>query len=74
MADPFGTIATIYDGLGRELTTDAEAAMRSFLADNPSDKHGTHTYSFADTGLDVAACRARTASYDEYFGVPQEVG
>jgi hypothetical protein len=73
MADTFGTIAGLYDRLGRELTADTEAAMRAFLADNAADKHGTHTYSFADTGLDPAACRERTVAYEERFGVPREV-
>lgn len=73
MADTFGTIGGLYDRLGRELTAETEAAMRSFLADNPSDKHGTHTYSFADTGLDVTESRARVAAYDAFFGVPPEV-
>jgi hypothetical protein len=73
VADTFGAIGGLYDRMGRDLTAETEAAMRAFLADNPSDKHGTHTYSFADTGLDVAACRARVADYDAFFGVPTEV-
>ena len=73
MADTFGTIGQIYDQLDRPFTAEAEAAMRQFLADNPRDKHGTHTYTFADTGLDLAAARQRTASYEQYFSVPQEI-
>ena len=72
MADTFGGLEQIYAQLGRPFTAEAEQAMRSFLAENPSDKHGKHTYSFADTGLDVAATRARTARYTEHFGVATE--
>lgn len=72
MADPFGTIGGIYDRFGLEYTADAEARMRAFLAANPGDGHGTHTYSFADTGLDAGELRERTRRYQEYFGVEDE--
>ena len=72
MADPFATIRTIYERLGLELGDDAEQRMRKFLADNPQDKHGKHTYSFRDTGLDEGALRERARRYQEYFDVPSE--
>jgi Sulfotransferase family len=72
MADPFGTIRTIYDRLGAELTSDAEAQMRRFLAENRADKHGAHDYSFADTGLDAGSVRDRAHRYVEYFDVESE--
>jgi hypothetical protein len=72
MADPFATIHEIYEKLGLELAPEAEQRMREFFAANPSDKHGTHTYSFADTGLDEAAWRERARRYQEYFDVPSE--
>jgi hypothetical protein len=72
MGDPFGTIRSIYDRLGAELTPDAEARMRRFLAENRADKHGTHEYSFADTGLDAGSVRDRSRRYVEYFDVQSE--
>jgi Sulfotransferase family len=69
MADPFRTIRSIYERLGAELTPDAEARMRHFLDENRADKHGTHEYSFADTGLDAGAVRDRARRYAEYFDV-----
>ena len=33
--------------------------MRAFLADNPTEKHGGHHYTFADTGLDEGEWRER---------------
>jgi hypothetical protein len=72
MADPFVTIRSIYERLGLELTDDAEARMRAFLAENPSEKHGGHQYTFADTGLDAGELRERTRAYQEHFGVPSE--
>jgi hypothetical protein len=72
MADPFRTISSIYGRLGAELTPDAEARMRRFLAENRADKHGAHEYSFADTGLGAVAVRERARRYVEYFDVPSE--
>lgn len=72
MADPFRTIRSIYNRLGAELTPDAEARMRRFLAENRADKHGAHEYSFADTGLDAGAVRDRARRYTEYFDVQSE--
>jgi len=72
MADPFQTIRSIYDTLGADLTPDAEARMRRFLAENRADKHGSHEYSFADTGLDPGSVRQRMRRYQEYFDVESE--
>jgi hypothetical protein len=72
MADPFATIGAIYDRLGLELTDEAETRMRTFLATNPQDKHGTHQYTFADTELREDEIRERAASYMAYFDVPSE--
>ena len=72
MADPFATIHRVYDRLGLELSAESETRMRAFLASNPSDRHGTHTYSFADTGLDADEIRERSRRYQEFFDVPSE--
>jgi len=72
MAEPFGTVHEIYDKLGLELAPAAEQRMRDFFAANPRDKHGTHTYTFAETGLDVGEWRERSRRYQEYFDVPSE--
>jgi len=72
MADPLVAVRTIYDRLGLELTADAEARMRAFLAAHPQEEHGRHRYRFADTGLDPGEWRERTRRYQEYFDVPSE--
>jgi hypothetical protein len=72
MSDPFATIATTYERLGLELTRDAEARMRAFLADNPQGAQGVHHYTFAATGLDERVLRERTRAYQQHFGVPDE--
>jgi hypothetical protein len=72
MADPFATIHEIYEKLGLELQPEAEQKMRAFFAANPQDKHGTHTYTFADTGLDEGVWRERARRYQDHFDVPSE--
>ena len=72
MADPIATIRKIYERLGLELEPEAEKRMRAFLADNPQDKHGVHTYTFEDTGLDAGVMREKSRRYQEYFDVPSE--
>jgi hypothetical protein len=72
MADPFATIRQVYERAGIELTAESEGRMRQFLAANPADSHGTHRYSFADTGLDAGELRERSRRYQDYFDVPSE--
>lgn len=72
MADPFAAVRGVYEHLGLTHTDEAEQRMRRFLADNPSDKHGVHAYSFSETLLDADDVRRRTRRYEEYFAVPRE--
>ena len=72
MADPFATITSIYEHLGAELDPGTEARMRAFLAENRADAHGTHRYSFADTGLSEGVVREQARRYTEYFDVRPE--
>jgi hypothetical protein len=72
VADPVGTIRSRYDGDGSPFAAEHEAAMRSYLADNKSDRYGTFTYSTDIIGEDVAALHAEFAPYRERFGVEIE--
>ena len=73
VADPFATIAALYDQLGLDLSAEAESNMRAFLASNPGDGGGGGTrYRWADTGLDAAALRERATEYQAHFDVPSE--
>ena len=69
VADPIGTIRGYYEFTGRELTPQAEAAMRDYLANNKGDRHGKFEYStklLTDIGDDLDALQrgvpARSAS------------
>ena len=72
LADPIGTIRSIYDHLGAELTPAVEARIRTFFADNEADKFGRHGYTFADTGLDPDAVMEKARRYCDYFDVATE--
>jgi hypothetical protein len=70
--DEIAMVRRIYDHFDMQLTGEAEARMRAFLAANPADKHGAHRYTLADAGLDAAEERRRYASYQERFGIAGE--
>lgn len=65
---PIETVRKIYARFDRELTAEAERAMREFLAANPKDKHGAHEYSLEQFGLDPDAQAERFAGYRARFG------
>jgi hypothetical protein len=68
--DPLGTVERVYDFLGWPLTTDARTAMQRFLAANPKNKHGVHSYTLEQFGLSRAAETARFRKYCERFAIP----
>ena len=73
VADPVGTVHRIGEWSSAPLGADAEASIRRWIDARPKDRHGAHEYAFADTGLDLAAERARHAEYQQRYGVPSEV-
>lgn len=72
MKDEIAMVQRIYDRFGVELSGEAEASMRRFLAQNPKDKHGSHRYTLAAAGLDPAVERRRFAAYEERFAITPE--
>jgi sulfotransferase family protein len=72
MRDEIAMVRRIYRHFDMELSTEAETAMRRFLAANPKDKHGAHRYTLAAAGLDPDIERRRYAAYQERFGIESE--
>jgi hypothetical protein len=68
VADPVGTVHKVYDGLGLDYSADVERAVLGYLAANPRDKHGSHSYSLAEFGLTEAEVARAFAPYNERFG------
>jgi hypothetical protein len=71
--DPLGTVEHVYEFLGWPLTSDARTAMERFLAANPKNKHGVHSYTLEQFGLSRAAETVRFRKYCERFRIPMRV-
>lgn len=75
VADPVETVRGYYYFAGRDLTPQAEAAMRGYLADNKADRHGKFAYSsqvLIDAGYDLAALHEEFRPFRERFAVERE--
>jgi hypothetical protein len=75
IADQVVTVRRYYAFAGRELTAQAESAMRSYLADNRGDRHGKFRYStqlLVDIGEDLGALHEEFRPFRERFGVEIE--
>lgn len=70
--DPTGTVASLYEATGTELSPEAAAAMETYVQDNPQGKFGAHRYDLADFGLDAGEIRERFAGYVERYAVATE--
>ena len=57
---------------GLHFTAAFEAAMRTWMAENPSNRYGRFEYSVAALGVDVDDLDRRLDPYRERFGVPRE--
>ena len=66
-ADPISQIRRLYDWLGDELTPATVERMRAWRADNPKDKHGTHTYNADQFGITDQALVQRFGAYRDRF-------
>ncbi len=68
MADPVGIATTLFEWLGMEVTEQTHARMRSWLTDNPQNKHGAHRYDPAELGVTEEAVRAHFGPYLDRYG------
>lgn len=71
--DPIGTVRKIYEAFDEEFTPAAQAAMNSYVADNPKGKHGKHEYDLAEYGLSAGEVREAFSDYVEDFDIPIKV-
>jgi hypothetical protein len=72
VADQFAVVSDIYAALGLPMTPEAAARMQAFIADNPKGKHGLHTYTPEEYGLDPGVIRREFRSYIEQYDLPPE--
>jgi Sulfotransferase family len=75
VADPIATIRRYYLFAGRPFTTQAEGAMRDYLANNKGDRHGKFQYSakvLTDIGESIESLNEEFRPFRERFGVEVE--
>ena len=68
--DPIALVRRIYSRLGRELSSAVELRMRSFLESNSPARHGRHSYSLAEFGMNPVTLSERFSSYRTRFNLP----
>jgi hypothetical protein len=72
MADPVAMLRRVYEQLGMEWPGGHDRVITEYLAAKPKAKHGAHTYTFADVGLDQEHVRSSFAAYVAHYGIREE--
>lgn len=70
--DRAGTVERIDRAFGQPLGDEAAQRMRTFVADDPRDKHAIHRYSPAAFGVEPGVFRAAFEPGMERFGLEPE--
>ncbi|HLS83030.1 MAG TPA: sulfotransferase, partial [Steroidobacter sp.] len=70
--DQVGMAQRIYEHFGIPMSEQALQRMRTFIEQNPRDRHGAHRYTLEQFGLDRARERERYRFYQDYFKVAEE--
>ncbi|MAE94056.1 MAG: sulfotransferase [Deltaproteobacteria bacterium] len=65
--DPVGTVARVYEFLGRELTPIAEEKMRQWTEANAREKRASHAYTLEQFGLSEASIARDFAAYRQRY-------
>jgi hypothetical protein len=63
MREPIALIREVYQLAGLTLSAEGEAAMRTWLAENPAGKHGSNQYGLERYGLTEAQVESAFAKY-----------
>jgi len=72
VADQFAVVSDIYQALELPMTEAGAARMKAFIADNPKGKHGIHSYTPEEYGIDPDAVRRELKDYIEQLGLAPE--
>jgi Sulfotransferase family len=67
LADPVEAVRGIYTRYGLDFTPAAQSGIVQWLADNPADKHGKHTYTLEDYGLSIAQIETVYGDYIDTY-------
>jgi hypothetical protein len=72
MSDPVAMLHRVYEQLGYDWPKGHDRAITAYLEAKPKAKHGAHTYSFGELGLDDDHVRATFAPYVAHYGIVEE--
>ncbi len=67
MADPLAQVDRIYRFCGLDMSDRRRAALAAHHAANPRGKHGAHSYTLEEFGLDTRDVRARYGNYSARY-------
>jgi hypothetical protein len=67
--DPIAVVRRIYGRIGNELSPAAELRMRTFLESHSPVRHGRHSYSLAEFGMNPVHLSERYSSYRTRFNL-----
>jgi hypothetical protein len=70
VGDPIAVVRRIYRRLETELSSSAELRMREFLKSHSPARHGRHSYSLAEFGMNPLNLSERFSSYRARFKLP----
>ncbi len=70
VADPVAALGRAYERFSIPWSSDVERRMRSFLANNPRGKHGSHQYEIEDFGMTLGQIRERFDGYCRAYDIP----
>lgn len=69
--DPMGTLETIYDFIGMEITDELRPLLQQRIDEKPELQHGKHRYTITDYGMTEEEAREPFGDYIERFDLVQ---
>jgi len=72
MQDPVTSLRATYESLELGWPPGHDRVITAYLAHKPKDKHGAHSYSLSDVGLDADSVRRSFAPYVAHYGIGEE--
>jgi len=72
MGNPLATLASVYERLGLEFTSEHQNRASTYLAGRPKDRRGSHLYIFDDLGLRHQQVEDSFEPYVNEYNIPQE--
>jgi len=73
MRMPAECVRAIYQKFDLPFDEQLITRIPHYIDANPPSKHGGHTHSFADTGLNLSSERSKVREYQNYFGVLSDI-